>query len=100
MSYDRVNPPNLKSLERIKTWHDAALSIFDEMLTTARENLAKRNYNVRNAAVHRKYWREFMQWQLGISWQVAEEIEQSLLSARKIRVFGGYAVRYKEGKKQ
>ena len=86
-----ATPPDLKKLELIRQWHPAALVIFVEMLEESKTNLRKRNYPIRNAAVNRKDWREFMQWKFRMHWSLSQEVENSLLSTGKFEVMGGYA---------
>ncbi|MHA3051852.1 hypothetical protein [Acinetobacter sp. ANC 4640] len=85
-------PPDLNRANRIKEWHPAALAVFKEMLLKAKENLAKRNYPIHNAAVRREDFRKALEWEFGLHWKVAQEIEISMRKSGLIKFFGGYAV--------
>ncbi|WP_417212002.1 hypothetical protein [Acinetobacter venetianus] len=87
-----AKPPNLNHVDWIEKKHDEAMEMFLEIYSAMRANLIAKNRPVDNAAVRRKDWREYMQWQFHIGWEIAEQIEQSLSRAGKIKLFGGYAV--------
>lgn len=87
-----ATPPDLNRVNRIKEWHPAALNVFKEMLQKAKENLAKRNYPVHNAAVRREDFRKALEWEFRLHWKLAQEIENSMRRSGLIKFFGGYAV--------
>lgn len=87
-----AKPPNLDMVNWIEQKHDEAMAMFLEIYLVMKRNLENRkNGCIENAAVRRKEWREYMQWRFHINWEVAEEIEKSLVAAGKIEIFGGYA---------
>ncbi|RYY79953.1 MAG: hypothetical protein EOO69_04610 [Moraxellaceae bacterium] len=78
--------PQLKLLET-ERYHDRAMNMLKAMFEHCRENLAKRGYDVKNAAVLRSEWRDSMREHFGFPYSWAG-IEKAKMIEENLRALG------------
>lgn len=80
------------SLLETERYHERALRLLSAMHQQCIQNLEKRGYDVGNASVFRRTWREEMSNRFGIGFLLASEIEKNLEKLGKIQFMCTYVV--------
>ncbi|EEY86875.1 hypothetical protein ACE5JW_00055 [Acinetobacter radioresistens] len=82
--------PEYKQLQQMQSFYEPALRILNELIERNKANLRKRGYNEANAALARDEFEAQMSRRFRITMYLSAQIESSLMSAGKVKYFGGY----------